>query len=149
MYNVRRAAPEDFHALLPMAKSFYNSTSFAETMEFHLGSILEHYISLLTHGAVFIGEFEGKPVGMLGVIVHPFELNTHYVLCAERMMWVEPEHRQSHLAHQMHSAMHEFAKSNGCHREVMSMLDTSPPELETYYLSQGYRKTETAFVKEI
>lgn len=149
MYKVRRAAPEDFPKLLPMAESFYKSTSFAKTMEFHLESVLEHYILLLTHGAVFVGEYQGKPVGMLGVIVSPFELNTNYLLCSERMWWVDPEHRRSRLAQQMLGAMHEFAEASGCHREVMAMLDTSPPELESYYLSQGYRKTETAFVKEI
>lgn len=149
MYKVRRAAPEDFPTLLPMAKSFYESTSFAATMPFHLESILEHYIALLTHGAVFVGEHEGKAIGMMGVMVHPFELNTNYLICSERMWWVEPEHRRSLLGQMMQQAMHEFAKASGCSREVMAMLDTSPPELESYYISQGYQKTETAFVREI
>ncbi len=147
VYNVRKAVPEDFPTLLPMAKSFYNSTSLAKTMEFHLESILEHYIILLTNGAVFVGEVDGKAVGMLGVLISPFDLNTNYTICSERMWWVEEEHRRSPLGRLMHKAMQEFAKSRGCHKEVMAMLDTSPPELEQYYLSQGYHKTETAFIK--
>lgn len=149
MYKVRRAVPEDFHALLPMAESFYKSTSFFKTMDYDVPSMLEHYISLLTHGVVLLGEADGKLVGMLGLSVQPFSFNQNHLVCSESMWWVEPEHRKSPLAGMLEEAMAKYAEERGCSHMIMAMLDTSPQILAERYEAQGYHKTETAFMKEI
>ena len=44
--------------------------------EWHLPSVVEHYINLLKSGFVLVAEEEGQPIGMIGCLIHPFHLNT-------------------------------------------------------------------------
>lgn len=149
MYKIRKAEPNDFHALLPLAEKFYNSTEFAKTMPFDVPSILEFYIGLLQGGVVLMAELEGKPVGMLGAHLQPFHLNQNHLVCAEAMWWVEEEARGLSVASDLVRAMEAQAEKAGCTIKILSMLNTSPAVVEQYYESLGYRKTEIAFIKEV
>lgn len=149
MSNVRLAVPEDFHAVLPMAEKFYNSTSFAKHMPFDVPSILEFYIHLLSNGFVIVAEDEGKLVGMLGAAVHPFHLNQNHLVCTESMWWVEPEYRGLRLAGDMMDMMERMAKAAGCTVNVMAKLDTTPEGVGVYYENRGYHATETSYIKEL
>lgn len=148
MYNVRVGTPEDFHQILPMAEKFYNSTSFSRVLPFDVPSILEFYIQMLNQGFVVVAEVEGKLVGMLGALVHPFHLNINHLVATEGMWWVEPEHRGLRVAGDMMDMMERMAKTAGCSLVVMAKLDTSPEGLGTYYESRGYKPTETSYIKE-
>lgn len=149
MFNIRKAEPNDFHALLPLAEKFYNTTEFAKAMPFHIPSILEFYISLLQEGVVFMAEQDGKAVGMLGAHIMPFHLNMEHLVCSEAMWWVEPEVRGLSVAGDLVRAMEAAADEAGCTIKILSMLSTSPAKLENYYEGLGYRKAEMAFIKEV
>ena len=149
MYKIRKAEPNDVHALLPLAEKFYNSTEFSKSMPFHIPSILEFYISLLQGGVVLMAEMDGKAVGMLGAHMLPFHLNQEHLVCSEAMWWVEPEATGLSVAGDLVRAMEAAADEAGCTIKILSMLNTSPAGLETYYEGLGYRKTEMAFIKEV
>ena len=149
MYNVRVASPEDFHAVLPMAEKFYNSTSFSKLLPFDVPSILEFYIHMLEKGFVIVAETEdGSLAGMLGASIHPFHLNINHLVCTEAMWWVEPEHRGQRLAGDMLDMFERMAKTAGCTLTCMAKLDTTPEGVGAYYESRGYRATETSYIKE-
>lgn len=149
MYKVRLATPEDFHAILPMAEKFYNSTSFASKIPFDVPSILEYYIHMLQQGFVVVAEDEEGLVGMLGATVHPFHLNVNHIVCTESMWWMEPEHREAGVAGQMMDMLERMAKTAGSTSVIVAKLDTSPPGLEHYYEARGYRAIESSYVKEL
>lgn len=149
MYNVRLATPEDFHAILPMAEKFYNSTTFSKQLPFDVPSILEFYINMLQSGFVMVAEDEGNLVGMLGALVHPFHLNQNHLVATEGMWWVEPEYRGQRIAGDLMDAVERMAKTANCSLVVMAKLDTSPDGLGTYYESRGYKPTETSYIKEV
>lgn len=141
--------PEDFDGIRPMAEKFYNSTSFHESMPFHLPTIVEFYIAMLSSGFVLVAEHDGKLVGMLGALIHPFHLNAMYKVCTEAMWWVEPEHRRTGVAQDLEVEMRRLSKEAGCRVDIVSALDTSPPSVDAYYRSQGYRPAETAYYREV
>lgn len=149
MYKIRKAEPNDFHVLLPLAEKFYNSTEFAVPVPFDIPSILEFYIGLLQGGVVFMAELDGKAVGMLGAHIQPFHLNQNHLVCSEAMWWVEPEARGLSVAGDLVRAMEAAADEAGCTIKILSMLKTSPAFVEQYYESLGYRKAEMAFIKEV
>lgn len=149
MYNLRIAVPEDFHAILPMAEQFYNSTSFAKALPFDVPSILEFYIHLLKQGFVIVAEVDDVLVGMLGVTVHPFHLNLNHLVATEAMWWVEPDHRRGHLGGLMIDKMEQLGKDAGCTLSVLASLNTSPKGLGEYYESRGYAATESSYIKEL
>lgn len=147
MYNVRKAVPEDFPRLLPMAEKFF---SFAfPTMEFDLPSILEHYILMLTHGFVYVADEDGELLGMLGCIVTPFPLNNNYLVCSESMWWVDPEGRGLSMGSDLVEAAEAEALEMGCHKMILSSLASSPVVVEQYYDSKGYALAEKAFIRSI
>lgn len=150
MYKIRVAVPEDFHAILPMAEKFYQSTSFVTTFPFDVPSILEYYIHMLQQGFVVVAEVDEKLVGMLGGLVHPFHLNVNHLVCSEGMWWVEEEHRGKRLAGDMMDKLEQLAKDAGCKAVVFAKLDTSPEGIGTYYESRGYRgPVESSYIKEL
>lgn len=147
MYNVRKAVPEDFSGILPMAQSFYEFAF--PGMDFDLPSILEHYILMLTRGFVYVAEEEGELVGMLGCLVTPFPLNNNYLVCSESMWWVNPSGRGLSIGSDMVEAAEAEAEELGCHRIILSSLATSPGVVEQYYESKGYALAEKAFIRSI
>lgn len=148
MYNIRKAVPEDFPQVLPMAEKFYMSTAYSKDMEFDIPSILEHYILMLTRGFVLVAEEDGKLVGMLGCLIVPFQLNTNYLMCSEAMWWVEPEYRGLAVGSDLNEAAELEAELAGCHKTIMSSLAESPM-VDAYYESRGYVLAEKAFIRSV
>lgn len=148
-YKIREAHPMDFSKVLPMAKAFYESTVMAETMPFDLESILEHYINMLENGVVLVAEVDGELVGMVGSLFHQFPLNRQYKVSSEQMWWVDPDYRGLAIAKDLVMALEATAKAQGCSKNLMSLLSTSPPLVANWYEQAGYAKVEAAYSKEL
>lgn len=148
VYNIRKATPEDFSAVLPMAEKFYKSTDYYnEGMDFDIPSILEYYILMLTSGFVMVADEDGKLVGMMGCLVTPFQLNLNHVMCTEAMWWVDPDYRGLSIAKDLKLSAEAEAKELGCTKMVMSSLRTSPSIVDQWYENSGYVLTEKAFMR--
>lgn len=148
VYKIRKAVPEDFAAVVPMAESFYKSTDYyTGGMDFDMPSILEYYILMLTAGFIMLAEEDGKLVGMMGCLVTPFQLNANYLMCTEAMWWVNPDHRGLSVAKDLILESELEAKALGCSRMVMSSLRTSPEVVDKWYENSGYMLTEKAFMR--
>lgn len=146
VYNIRKAEPEDFPKVLPMAEKFYNSTAYSKDMEFDIPSILEHFILMLTRGFVLLAEEDGEAIGMLGCLVVPFQLNTNYLVCSEAMWWVEPAYRGLAVGSDLTKEAEIEAQIAGCHKTIMSSLADSPI-VDAYYESRGYVLAEKAYMR--
>lgn len=150
MYNIRKATPQDFYKVLPMAEAFYNTTTYSERMAFDFDSILDYYVMMLDAGFILVAEADdGELVGMIGCLVQPFILNKNYLTCTEAMWYVSPDHRARVVAKKLLDSAEAAAKAAGCIHMVMSALSTSPDSVGPYYERRGYGLAETAYLKEI
>lgn len=149
MYNIRKARPEDFMKVLPMAEKFWYTTTHSKTMEFDFNSILDYYLMMLDMGFVLIAEEEGNFIGMIGCFMQPFLLNKSHMVCTEAMWYVDEDYRGLRVAGDLLQKAEDEAKAAGCTKLVMSALSTSPAGLDRYYKRIGYEVSETAYLKEI
>lgn len=149
VYNIRKAVPQDFPKILPMAEAFYNTTTHVASIPFDFDSVLDYYLMMLDLGFILVAENEGELVGMIGCFVQPFLLNKNYKMCTEAMWYVTPDHRAKTVARELMVSAEEEAEALGCDKMVMSALSTSPTGIDAYYKRRGYELSETAYVKEI
>ncbi len=147
MYNCRVARVEDFEAILPMAKNFYEV--YQTTIPFDLESCYRLYLDLIEHGFIVVTQKGTEIVGMLGCMVGPFPLNQNYKVATELMWWMEPEHRGTKGSLMMMHVAEELAKIDGCHQIAMSALANSPSGIAKTYERLGYVYQEGSFVKEL
>lgn len=149
MYNIRKATPEDFIKVLPMAEKFWNTTAHSKTMAFDFDSVLDYYIMMIEMGFILVAEEEGNLIGMIGCFTQPFLLNKNHMVCTEAMWYVDEDYRGLRVAGDLLKRAEDEAKAAGCTKLVMSALSTSPEGLDGYYKRIGYEVSETAYLKEI
>lgn len=149
-YRLKIATVEDWNAVLPMAKKFFETTTDSKSIAWDEESVLQLFLTLTANGFTVLAISEsGETVGMLGCLVQPHLLNNNVRQAVELMWWVEPEHRKSPVGNALRECAEAVAKVDGCHRICMSMLDTSPDVIQRIYERAGYRLQEKAFVKEL
>lgn len=147
--KVRIARVQDWPSIEPMARKFYDTTSYVNTIPYDKDTVQQLYLDMMKNGFIVVGEVDGVIVGMLGIMVVPFTLNRNYKVGTEIMWWVEPEYRHSRVALEMLDITEQVAKVDGCHLLSMSALDTSPPGVVKVYEKRGYKLQESSFTKEL
>jgi GNAT superfamily N-acetyltransferase len=149
MYKIRDATINDFDQVYGMAKKFYAMTTYPDQIPIDQASSFELFEGLLNTGFVLVAEEEGRLIGMMGVMIAPFMLNTNHLTATELMWWVEPDKRGSKIALSFLALAEERAQERGCTFLAMTKLRTSPDVVDRIYTASGYVDSESAYLKRL
>lgn len=144
---IRDAEEDDVEAIVAMSEKFYATTYYTEFAPFDADSCSHIILGLITAGTLLVAEVEGKLVGMIGVVVHPFLFNVNVVQASEIVWWLDPDYRKTNTAKMLMQAMENRAKEQYVDLMLMINLDNSPPAAKVLYTNLGYKNTENAWTK--
>ena len=149
MYNLRLAKEKDWKDIAPMGRDFYDFSGYP--IEYDEDSAKQQFMDILEGpGEVIVAEEDGKPVGFIGFLTHPFPLNRHVIMATELAWWVDPPHRGSPVGKILVSSAEYIAKEKyKAAYFTMSKLRESHPMLERFYKRAGYHEEDTSYMKEL
>lgn len=149
MYKLRRATADDLDVVATMASTFYSESGYeAMGIPKDDDSLRKFARTTLDSGFIVLAEVETtqEVVGMLGILMVPFSLNSAYTVAAENAWWVHPDHRRSKVGPALLEYGKVFAKLKGANLWNLSVLSTTPDGVEAFLVSQGLSKVESAFM---
>lgn len=150
MFDIGLAKLQDEYAVLELCKKFYNTTKYANMVNWDVSSGQVMYRRLLGgDGFVVVARHNDEIVGMLGCVMQPFVPNNNYTIANEIMWWVEPEYRHSKVGGELIRCAEMAASQLGCHLFSMSALITSFDGIDKVLEKLGYSQAENVFVKEV
>lgn len=148
MISVRPATLLDLDAIVEMGARFYAVSGYTETHgPYDSQSAAATGVLLLHRGVVLIAERDGKPVGMIGLVLAPFLFNAARKTAHEVMWWVDPDARASRAGLLLIDQAERAARNCGAVSIQMIHLDTSPAAAAAVYKRRGYRMTESMYTK--
>lgn len=144
---VRRATPNDLHALLEHAREMYRLSGMAGIADWSDDAMASTFTALMASpmGAVFVAEEGGRIVGMLVAGAHPLYF-AHDHLVAQEIGWhAEPGHGSG-----LKAAFEAWAREIGASSLIMGALESQRPDaVARLYRRSGYRLMETNFIKRL
>lgn len=149
MYKLVQGTKAHMPELLRMGRDFYAASGYEDIgIPYNEKSQKAHAEQVLRDGLVVLATVEEteEVVGMMGILLTPFHLNTDVLLAAEVVWWIAPEHRRSALGAGMKAYAKDYAKSRGATFESMSVLGTSPEGLDAFLRGQGMVPIEQAYL---
>lgn len=148
MISVRPATLLDLPDIVEMGAQFYAVSGYAETHgPYDPDTAAATGMLLLQNGVVLVAERDGKPVGMIGLVLAPFLFNASRKTAHEVMWWVEPDARASRAGLLLIDQAERAARNSGAVSIQMIHLDTSPAAAAAVYKHRGYRMTESMYTK--
>lgn len=142
---IRRAVPEDKSSVLDMAEKFYSLTGYSARIPFSRPDCGLLFDSALEQGLVFVADFHG-PVGVVLGLTMPSVVNQSYLAGSELIWWVEPEYRGA--GRKLLQSIQNAARDMGVSMWSMISIEATNPEIaDKLYLSEGYEKAETTYVR--
>ena len=140
---LRLATKDDLELLVEMGRKFISSTGYAAYAdETRMKELAEDFLTADPSQKIVL-LYEDK--GMLGGVVTPFLFGT-VKIATEVVWWVDPDHRKSEIGMKLLEAFEFWAKKVGCGLISMVGLDDN---LDKFYVRNGYRLSERAYVKEL
>lgn len=149
MYKLVRGTHKDMDDLLKLGRAFYAASGYEELgMPYDEESQRQHAAHVLDTGLVVVARVEGtnEAVGMIGILLHPFHLNTNIRMATEVVWWVEPEHRRSDLGPALVKFAKDYAKRKGAKWHAMTTLANTPKGVDAFLTSEGMTPVETAWI---
>jgi len=147
--QVRKATEADIPAIVRMGAQFYATTSYREFADYDEDTASTLVAFMVDTGICLIAEDEGRPVGMVGLVVAPFMFNNAHKTAHEVMWWVDPSERNTGAGVALLRAIEPACREAGCVAIQMVHLADSPPQAGLLYRRRGYEHTETCFTKVI
>jgi GNAT superfamily N-acetyltransferase len=146
---IRAATESDLPAILDMGARFYATTTYAQLADYCRDSAAGLARVMLDGGVLLIAEHDGRPIGMVGLLLGPFLFNAAHTTAHEVMWWVDPEARDSGAGVALLRALEPACRAKGAAVIQMMTLDGSPPQAAALYERLGYRPSEHAFSKRL
>lgn len=136
------ATLEDLPEIAEMSMKFVETTGYKDFAdEDTIKSLIAAVVTSEPHEKIILLE---PGVGFLAGCVTPFIFGPH-LLATEIAWWVEPESRGSGIGKEFLDAFEFWAKEKaGCTMISMVCLDD---KLEKFYVKQGYKLYERAYMK--
>lgn len=142
---VRKAVLDDKESCLDMAEKFYSLAGYSAHIPFNREDCGLLFDSALEQGLVFVADHDG-PVGIVLGLTMPSIVNRSYLVGSELIWWVNPEYRG--IGRNLLRSIQDAAQEIGIKMWSMISLESTNPEIaEGLYLSEGYTKTESTFVR--
>lgn len=149
---VRKATINDLEAYLPMARTFFETTSFSKVVDFDPKGFGEFYINALQNPniGVWIAEHDGVAIGIAGALCYPMYFNPAYVAAQEIWWWLEPGARGKGAGQLMYQQIQDWAHERGAKSLIMVALENEKTnQFVRLYARQGFKPMERNFFKEI
>lgn len=148
---IRQATHDDLRRIVEMSQRFYPHTSYYIKSKIpldpdHLGVFV---LGMIDHHLMHVAELDGKVIGMIGVMYHPFIFNPEHVVAGEIVWWVEPEYWKSGVGRQLLESVDAPCKERGIKHVQMMLLANSNPEAHKLYEALGYELSEMTYTKVI
>lgn len=141
MAVVRTATRADSEAIVRMGQAFHASSPYRQHFTLDPNRCAMTVEWVLAHGAIFIAERNGQPIGMLGLVVTP-HLMADIHTASEVFWWVMPEARGYGLQLLRHGE--RWAKSRGATSlQVIAPTD----DIERLYQRLGFQKVEAMYTR--
>lgn len=146
---IRAATAVDFPAIAEVGQHFHSSIAHRD-IPYSIDSMRRWLPRMRQQGLLYVAEHEGKIVGGIGGLYAPLYFNDQYRIAQELFWWVEPDHRARRAWIKLLRAFESAAASAGCAWITMLLLaGPNAPQLERFYLRDGYRPSEWGFTKVI
>lgn len=144
--TVRHATLSDLEDCVGMSMDFMKMTPYKDK---HLctQSLARVFIKSVQDGLAFVAEDDGDICGMLIAHKAPAFFDNTLIIAQEIGWWVDEEYRDTRAASLLIQAFEEEARTE-CEYTVMSLLATSPLEIDGYLKHIGYIEKERSFFKE-
>jgi L-amino acid N-acyltransferase YncA len=148
--RIRKAEERDIGAILAMLEKFWALTHYAKSgVPFDEESSFSSMMMSYEQGMLIVAEDDGV-IGFAGGIYTPLLGNYNYRMGIELSWWIEEEHRNAGSGQKLLEGLEGVAKENGVDFWNMVTLEGASPEAaEHMYARNGYKKTETTFLKEL
>lgn len=145
--TIRLATDADLTAIVDMGAKFHAASG--EHVPYCRESAEASARSVMGMGFILIAEFEGEPIGMLGIVIAPMFFNFAVTFAQELMWWVDTDARGSGAAMRLIREAEGEARDRGASRIHMLRLPNSPAHVASIYDRLGYTTGEVAHVKEL
>lgn len=140
---VRRATEADLEAIVRMGVAFHANSPYADLFVLDRDRCTLTVDWLLAHGAIFMAEKDGTPVGMFGIAVSP-HLMAAELFATEIFWWVEPGARG--LGLKLLRDAEAWAKEQGA--TVLQLIAPSE-RVGRLYERLGFRLIERAYSRAV
>lgn len=110
-------------------------------------SLAKTFIRSVQDGLAFVAEDDGDVCGMLIAHKAPAFFDHTLLIAQEIGWWVDEDYRDTRAASMLISKFEQEAKLE-CEYVVMSLLATSPKEIDGYLKHLGYTEKERSYFKE-
>jgi hypothetical protein len=144
--TVRPATLNDLEECVGMSIDFMNMTPYKDK-PLCTQSLAKVFIKSVQDGLAFVAEDDGDICGMLIAHKVPAFFDNDLLIAQEIGWWVDEEYRDTRAASMLIKAFENEAQKE-CTYTVMSLLATSPKEVEGYLKHIGYIEKERSYFKE-
>jgi GNAT superfamily N-acetyltransferase len=149
----RQATVNDLPQLMALGYGFYNEspyTKYGPISEPRLRGVLEQLINDPSMCIIVADNADGRPQGMLGLILVPVFFLDGTRHSQELFWYVAPEARKNGAGKSMMLAGEAWSRENGAHAMQMSVINgLGDSEIIRRYKKAGFRLRESNYVKEL
>lgn len=144
---IRRAVPEDIHAILAMGQAFFEETGWDKHADFDARSFAYSCGLIMDHGVFLVAERDGQPVGMAAAGISPAYWNRNVLTAQELFFYCNPANRKG-TGRNLMEALEHAVKARGVVLFSMSAEEGLRAEaLGRLYRSRQYFPQERIFWK--
>jgi len=144
---IRRATREDLPAIIQMGEKFFDTSGYGEIATYDPVSCEILGEQLLAMGIILVAEHHERLVGVIGVILAPFQMNREKLTAHEVLWYVEDGNRATGAGIALLRAIAKETKAAGAIALFMLHLANSPPQAKLLYKRLGYRYVESSYMK--
>lgn len=144
---IRKAVPEDIHAILAMGQAFFEETGWDRHADFDARSFAYSCGLIMDHGVFLVAERDGQPVGMVAAGIAPAYWNRNLLTGSELFWYCQPEFRKG-LGGKLMDALETELRARGVFLASMSAEEGLRAEaLGRLYRQRQYFPSERLFWK--
>jgi GNAT superfamily N-acetyltransferase len=150
MFNYRVANETDIEDLLVMLKAFHGETPY-KNVPWDADDASAFLFGLLDSEGIYVAtDSDGYLIGCVGFESTSLPFNAQYWVQLEKFLYVYPHYRNTTVG----TALLKYAETDITNTKAvcaiaLSSLSSSPPHVGQWYESQGYRKVESCYWKEV
>lgn len=150
--NVREATVADLDAYVELLAHFHAASPMHGVADYDPVGIRAFLAASLENSniALFVGELDGKIVGVTSCLLYPMYFNPGYEVAQELWWWLTPDARGSGVGQAMFKRIEAWAKEKNARALFMIALeDERAAAMEKVYFRAGFRPLERTFIKEL
>ena len=147
---IRQAKSEDIDRMIAFAKGFWDQTTYAESVEYDIDTMVDTTKAMIDTDVVLYAEDEGEIVGLLSIMISPFPMNRNIKSAVEWGFYVHEQYRSGGLGVKLLECAEAMLKERGVKFFTMIALENLKPKaVGRFYRRLGFAPEETCYMKEL